>query len=699
MNRSTLAWLMLTACSVFGQGGGKFPIYSDQRIARPEGLPEARVEDFKIALERVDGLPAGHLYGDRAALLKLGRFYRDDPAGQAAWMSLAESAVKTLNRWDFSRKGFGSDRYIYNVPALDGWGLVYLFTGHPELGRFITDHLRQVAELPLDFWVHAELRGLNPERPLGMLETGGLCVAFASALSSIGPRLGAGERLAFERALREKGLTPCLNWLDKPWKNNFTAVIGTGAYAAARYLGDAAAAEKALSALAGFVGALIEADGSYGEGSGYFSYPISSLQPALLCMDAATRARVFDASGLRGAARWQVYPYFYQVDENGKLESALAHFGDNGSSLLPSASVLAALISLYQDPQAAWLLERFERPLSLKDRLLLLSAPRETPKAVSPEEAGLPLMRAFSNGDCFIKSSWKTNGITLALRSGGASRVEYSHQRAEKNSFVLGAFGEYLVVSPGSASYRSPLHYTWDAATRSANTVTVDGKNQLFPGKGTSAWIKVDVKSFWVEGRPTAEVVQMKTGEFADLLVSEAKLSYHVPLRHARRAVLFVREPGYFVIVDHLAAEEGDRRFDWRLHLNQRDGKARLEEIGAAAWRLTRPRATLDIHLWADLPISTGVEPGHMHGPNRDYSPGGENEGKPGSSIELAAWNAQNSRALTLLAVLLPRPAGAQTFAVRREGDSFRIGEDAIRRVDGALTLTRSSRGETFRLW
>lgn len=229
--------------------------------------------------------------------------------------------------------------------------------------------------------------------------------------------------------------------------------------------------------------------------------------------------------------------------------------------------------------------------------------------------------------------------------------------------------------------------------------MTVDGKNQLFPGKGNSAWIKVDVKSFWAEGKPTAEVVQMKTGDFADLLVSEAKQSYHLPLHHARRAVLFVRDPGYFVIVDHLAAEEGDHRYDWRLHLNQRDGKARLEEIGAAAWRFTRPRATLDIHLWADLPISTGVEPGHMHGPDRDYSPGGENEGKPGSSIELAAWNAEKSRALTFLAVLIPRPTGGKTLAAHREGDSYRIGEDSIRRVDGALTLTRGSRVETFRFW
>ena len=88
-----------------------------------------------------------------------------------------------------------------------------------------------------------------------------------------------------------------------------------------------------------------------------------------------------------------------------------------------------------------------------------------------------------------------------------------------------------------------------------------------------------------------------------------------------------------------------------------------------------------------------------MHGPERDYSPGGENEGKPGSSIELSAWNTGDARALTYQAVLIPQAHGAPVLAVRKEGESIRIGGDALRRVEGHLTLTKASRSELFTLW
>jgi len=679
--------------------GEDFPVYSDQRIARPPGLRKIQPQEFKVDLERLRQYPDGILYGNQQLLQKLGVFLLNDPDGRRLWEKEASKAADTLNRWDFDRQGFGADRYIYNIPQLQNLSLVFVYTGHQELGRFIREHMLQVAQLPFAFWMHAELRGYDPARPLGKLETSSLCSTVAMTLTCTYSLFLPSERVAIEGALRTKGVQPCLNWLDKPAPNNWTVYIAPGAYIASKYLDDTRGMEKAFQAMAWYASQVVEADGSYGEGMGYFNGPASALVPAVLTMKAEDRARLFANTGLRHTARWEIYPFLSTPGSGKGTQPEILAFGDNGYEGPVGGIVVRMLALAFKDPVASWLWERSGFSSSFQERLLSFSLGDDAPRGESPEEAGLPLVRVFSSGDCFIRSTWRENGIVMAMRSGDGARTQFGHQRPELGSICLGAYGEYLIVSPASASYRSTLHYQWDKATKSANTITIDDKNQLFPDRPVHRWNRSDVSKLYVRGTPKAEVVLCQSGSLADVIVNELAGAYHAPMANVRRCVLFVKEPGFFVIVDKLEAKDAEHKYTWRLHLNNRDGKGGLAKIGDGHWSFTRPLASLDINLYCTAAMQAKEGLGYMHGSSRDYSPDGTNEGKLGSSLELEAFNRTACRSMDYIAVLCPTRPGTGAPSVSRDGGKVRVGDWSVTLDGGECTVEKGGRSEVFRFW
>lgn len=676
----------------------KFPVYADQRIPEPDGLPQFSAGDFKVNLKRIDQFPNGFIYGDQQALKKLGEFLINDPNGCSLWNQETVLAAKILNQWDFDRTGFGADRYIYNISQLEDLSLIFLFSGHKQLGQFIRAHVMQVAELPFEFWLHSELRGFSPEKPLGMLETSSICTSLAVTLSVTPELYSPAELNKIKVALLNKGLNPCLNWLDNPRTNNFTAVISNGAFMAAKYLNNSEGRAKAVRTMAGYLNGCVEDDGSYGEGTGYFSYPISKILPALIIMNPEERQSVFGKTGLRNSASWKVYPYLYPSDEK-QDKSLIIHFGDNSFSG-PTKDVVNTMFALlYQDQVASWLTEKFGREISFRERFLIYSFSEGMPQPQSPEEKKLPLVKVFNGGDCFIRSTWEDDGIVIGMRSGDGSRINFGHQRPELSSICMGAYGEYLIVSPGSASYRSPLHYTWDRVTRSANTITIDDKNQLFPGTGKGQWNTADVSDIWMQGNPKAEVVQSKEGKLSDLIVNEAARAYHVPMKYVRRSVIFIKDPGYFVIADRMEANESQHKYSMWLHLNNRDEQGNIKTINQNHWQFKRPLADLDIYVYSDQKMESKIGQGYMHGASRDYSPGGIYEGKPGSSIELEIYNPEKSQSLTYYSVLFPSQKGKSVPEVKFNGEKLTIGKDVITFSEGTATIKKGAQNENYKLW
>ena len=663
----------------------QFPRFWDERLQRPAGLPMFQSEDFKVDLSRIDKYPKGFIYGSRESLIKLGNFLINDPAGKILWDSIANNTAHILNQWDFDRSGFtwgylwmfGDQRYVYRTPQLDNLSVMYIFTGNKVLGQFIRAHLLHMADLPMEFWLHSELRNYSKEKPLGTLETSLLCKSVAITLSAASEVLSAEEKTKIETALREEGLKSCLNWLDKPGVNNFTGVISGGAYVAAKYLNDTEAMNKAQAVMTNYLKTSVETDGSYGEGMGYFDYPIRYLLPAVLIMNSEEREKVFSGSGLKNSASWKVYPYLY-ASGSGEDPETLVHFGDNSYTGPTTESVNLILGLIYKDPLATWLIKKFKGTYNFVEQLMLYSFDHGLPEPKSPEQAGLPLMKVFTSGDCFIRSTWKDNGIVLDMWSGDGSRIRWSHQRPELGSISMGAYGEYMVVSPGSASYRSALRGIYDQATRSANTIAIDDQNQV---------------------KKPAVIEFSKAGNMADVIVNELKQAYDVPMKNVRRSVIFVRDPGYFVMVDKIESEENAHKYSWRIHLNVKNGLGEFKTIDKNHWHLARTAANLDVYLFSDQKMETKQTKGYLHGPGRDYSPGGVFEGKLGSSVELEAFNTEKLKSMTYYSVLFPTKKGITAPAVKFSGDKITVGKDIISFSDGECSIHKTGKSEKFKLW
>jgi hypothetical protein len=674
-----------------------FPVYEDLSLSRPACFPQFSGNDFKVDKERLDLYPDGFLGGDRQTLQLLCDYLLNDPAGRSMWESQAKSAAKILNQWNFNTPNF--NRYIYAVPQLQALSQTYMLSGHKELGLFIRGHVLQIAELPFEFWVHAELRGYNPAKPVGGLETASVCTTLGFVLSATPDLFAAGEKAKINAVLNEKGLTPCLNWLaaNSSKTNNWMAVLSTGAYISAKYLNDRQAMNTAVSCIGTYVNGSIEPDGSYGEGLGYFSYPIQTLLPAMLAMTPEEKTTYLSTSNLRHSAAWRVYPMLFSSKPANR--SLALHFADNSYNASFNSRIITILACIYRDPLALWLKNKYRTSNSFEEMLLTFSTASGMPAPQSLQEAGLPTVKAFSAGDSYIRSGWEDDAIVLGMWSGNGSLVKYAHQRPEMGSICMGAYGEYLIVSAGSASYRAALHYDYDRTYKAMNSISIDNKNQLFPGNGNNGWVSVDISSYWSSGTPVAEILQCRSNEMTGLLVNEMSRSYHVPMKHVRRSVLFVRDPGYFVMVDKIESNGSSHQYSWRIHLNNKDNAGKLEEKSAGHWLFQRPSVNLDIYLYSDREITTAIGEGYLHGPGRDYSPGGVNEGKPGSSIEIEAHNRQNSQSQLYYSIIYPTKAGTSALAVHYAANTVTVGKDVITFSEGACTISKDGKTEKYTLW
>ena len=658
--------LCLSALPAAGQRSfyfDKFPNYDDFSAPKPEGSTKIGRNDVKLTDAFLPLYPDGMPGATQADLYKLYEFYRSDPDGQKEWKNLQTAAIRYISAWDLRLpKGHGSQRYVYATSALRPLGLVYMFTGNPLISTFIRAHLHKIASYPIDFWVHAELRGLNPEHPEGSMETAYLNKALPYALAAVRKDMTPEEIRFGEEAWYERGPKTALNWLEKPRKNNFTALATTSSLYAAQYFHDEPAKARVRGIMKQYIDDSLETDGSYAEGYGYLDYPVSYLWDAVLVLSPEEIRAVFGDSPLRYSMDWRVYGMLFDHEPDGKfgvmrLNFCDSFYGARGAYGTDKTSRLVEL--LYRSGVAAWLRQRYHSRECGESILLAAKLEREKPAPMSPAQAGLPTARCFQSGDCYIRDGWDDEGIVFALRAGDCgSRVGYGHNRPELNSMALGAFGEYILVTPGSASYRSRIHFEYDQLTRSANTVTIDGKNQKWMGGAAYVKGRWDNRPYIVKGFPHAVVTRFEQlPDGGTLLRSDATDAYHIDMAEAWRAVRFVPEGGFFIVHDRMTpAESAPHTYDYRLHFFNRDDKT-VVEGDAALLRILRPKAELYVAVRSKAKPTLLREQGYLHAPTgRDYSENGPQQGKPGSAIEMD-WQTRGD-GLDICTVLYPKRPG-----------------------------------------
>lgn len=127
-----------------------------------------------------------------------------------------------------------------------------------------------------------------------------------------------------------------------------------------------------------------------------------------------------------------------------------------------------------------------------------------------------------------------------------------SHGYESNNAFLLYAYGEPLFIRTGRRdSYGSDHHRNWMWSTRSVNSITVGGQDQI----PHSAAAK-------------GEIVAFETSDDFDYVAGEAGGAYPDGLvDQFTRHILFVK-PHLIIIVDELATPE-PQTFEWWLHAEE----------------------------------------------------------------------------------------------------------------------------------
>lgn len=661
----TIAICLLLGCVAQAQYASSeiFPHYTDHSVPKPQGSTEISADDLVLTDKYLDLYPGGLVMASNEILHRLYDFFGNDPSGKKEWKVLQDFTICRVSSWNIYQ-GSVFSRYIQSVHAVQQMAIVYMYTGNKLVSLFIREHLAKLAGMPLDFWVHAELRGLDPAFPCGTIETAALNRALCVALEAVKPDMSGDEISAIEKTWREFGLQTNINWLKtKMAPNNFTAVISSGSLWAAKYFKDKEAEKTALSGLKYYLCNCFETDGSYTEGAGYFTYPVTNLVNAALVMSPEQIQEYFGNSYLKDSMTWRLYGYIFDEEKDGSPGVIRISFGDNpyGDRDIKEEDVSSAFArSVYKDGIAAWFRHKYNCRESLETILLHWNLGSPIVPETSPEEAGLPLMKCFESGYNYIRSTWDDKGIVLGMKTGDCNaHTGYYHQHAELNSIALAAYGEYIIVTPGSASYRSRLHYEYDVTTMAANTITIDGMNQKNPRKPAYKEGQWDNRAYWYRGYPHAVVTRQETNKNGECFIcSDASDAYHLDMDEASRTIRFIKDGGFFVIKDKMIpADRAIHHYDYRLHLFNRDGATKIKGK-ANKIKVKRGAADLYIVLLSTAKLKLNTSDGYMHHPEgRDYDADGPKQGKPGSAIALD-WSSDGT-ALDITAILYPVPAGS----------------------------------------
>ncbi|HAI11116.1 MAG TPA: hypothetical protein DCM28_05385 [Phycisphaerales bacterium] len=640
---------------------------------RVSGLDELAIATTP-AWDRTDA-SATWMYFEQSHYAQLPQLIKDDPAFAAGWDRLVK-LVQTM----MADEGLGGlkdvepQRYVYKLGGrLLNVALYYRMTGDPQAGRFLKAITLDTARRPMDFWLHKALRKYPADFPYGQLETAILGRGMSVAMVWGHDLFDASEREMIQTALRQKGLYPMLRYLQTIKRhNNFLPAIASGALCAAIALDDSLAKKHALDLLNQW-GTLVEDDGSYGEQIDYFNYAFVNFAKGQLALGAKHVTSLCETlPQLKGTLPWQLS--HYSLDDRGY--AVRLNFGDDDfHGGAPSRLTTQLLALMTGNGLGTWMLEHLHGNVPTDDAYAMIAkialVGQIMPDAVSPEY--LPKVAGYDTGIGVIRSGWTLNRDTaIAIRSGAGSRTRYSHDAPNRNSLAMMFHGEYQLVEPGRASYRSPMRRSYDLITKHHNTVSIGQSVQPRDRK--------------------AQLLAAGTVGNVDVLVSEAAQSYRQKPKHARRSVYYLRDLDLIVVWDvvQLASPESVS-INW--HYGNDEGQSTLTQQGSEGWQLLKPRTQLDSWVFADVPLVATQREGIMH---LDYSyfPSDKNEGQWGNAFELESATATPVESLSAVSVFAPQVRSqAEPVSVEKSVMQNGITQLMIRHGKQSVSIELNSTG------
>lgn len=589
------AFLLLTLLTSGLCAGEKLllGIYPDMRtfkLERPVGFQPLKMSDLKVNPDRIRAL--GELRAvpyTTDQLVQAANFFRDDPAGRDTWRRQnAAHVLKYVNSWSLPPANLPA--YQLRWLGLERIAETWLFTGNPQIGKFVHDYAVHGMTLDRWFWMGQTYRNWlkdDVKKRYADLNT----LPFARILNLLLVRcrdLFSAEEIArMEAKYREFVLESAYEDLQRrrKWQpNNWTAVLSGALLLSAKYFNDTEKAAFAVETLTGYFQSSFEPDGSYGEGVGYAGYAMSVLPDVLPYLTAAERETLFRTSPLHLVTRWMVYHDFCNPEKYARIA-----FCDDNSFALPPVAVMYVLALESGDSAAAYLGSRtkWRAPWWNWNAASYLLGGGKDPEVKSPDALNLPLTAQFASGELIARSGWKAGDTVFGCYFNVPTKVS-AHKRRESGNFVFGYNGFPIVVHSGNTNlYRRPIHQL-SIRTSAANTVTVDGADQLPVKQQNCATL---------EFRDEPEML---------LLRKDMRSAYSQPMKTMIRTFAWLKKQNRLVVMDQMSAEKGTFEFRAHLHLNNMRHDASLKKLTEKSFHYVHPKAELRIQTNAPCMVSSG---------------------------------------------------------------------------------------------
>lgn len=589
------AFLLLTLLTSGLCAGEKLllGIYPDMRtfkLERPVGFQPLKMSDLKVNPDRIRAL--GELRTVPYAtdqLVQAANFFRDDPAGRDTWRRQnAAHVLKYVNSWSLPPANLPA--YQLRWLGLERIAETWLFTGNSQIGKFVHDYAVHGMALDRWFWMGQTYRNWlkdDVKKRYADLNT----LPFARILNLLLVRcrdLFSAEEIArMEAKYREFVLESAYEDLQRrrKWQpNNWTAVLSGALLLSAKYFNDTEKAAFAVETLTGYFQSSFEPDGSYGEGVGYAGYAMSVLPDVLPYLTAAERETLFRTSPLHLVTRWMVYHDFCNPEKYARIA-----FCDDNSFALPPVAVMYVLALESGDSAAAYLGSRtkWRAPWWNWNAASYLLGGGKDPEVKSPDALNLPLTAQFASGELIARSGWKAGDTVFGCYFNVPTKVS-AHKRRESGNFVFGYNGFPIVVHSGNTNlYRRPIHQL-SIRTSAANTVTVNGTDQLPVKQQNCATL---------EFRDEPEML---------LLRKDMRSAYSQPMKTMIRTFAWLKKQNRLVVMDQMSSEKGTFEFRAHLHLNNMRHDASLKKLTEKSFHYVHPKAELRIQTNAPCTVSSG---------------------------------------------------------------------------------------------
>ncbi len=334
----------------------------------------------------------------------------------------------------------------------------------------------------------------------------------------------------------------------------------------------------------GTLNTVFEEDGSYDEGAAYSTYTaiqLAETETVLLnMMDRKDTTLV----------NWRGYgDYLIQMSmPTHETPTTIVNFGDNWRA--GNSSIAFFVASKYNHPGAQWLGR--ERYVNHDTRSVLWYDSSVIPQE-PPQE---PTIWTCELEWVIMRSGFSLEDMVIAFRSGGPS----NHEHADRNSFLISAFGEQLVADLEKAPY-SRNDPSWMMRTTAGhNAVLINGlSHQYHDGsEGTNA--------------SDAVAKLLGHGEKDGVLYahSDASPAYQLVdpnIEKVVRSLFYVPEMHSTVVLDTVRMKSGQTAtLQARFFAYNMDGQGSIELI-PNGFKTSRPNAHVSGRFFGSQPVSANT--------------------------------------------------------------------------------------------